>query len=120
MKTLETGTLAAGHCVPCEAGVEKYTVEEAKTHLSSLDGWKLTHGGLRIRKDWQMKGFSAGVAFFGRVAEVAQQQRHHPDLHLENYRDAWIETWTHAIGGLSRNDFILAAKIDRLCSTETQ
>jgi len=46
------------------------------------------------------------------VAELAEQEGHHPDLHLERYRNVWIELWTHAIGGLSENDFILAAKID--------
>jgi 4a-hydroxytetrahydrobiopterin dehydratase len=48
------------------------------------------------------------------VAKVAEQDGHHPDLHLEGYRNVWIELWTHAIGGLSENDFILAAKIDQL------
>jgi 4a-hydroxytetrahydrobiopterin dehydratase len=48
------------------------------------------------------------------VAQLAEEEGHHPDLHLENYRQAWIEIWTHAISGLSENDFILAAKIERL------
>ena len=56
----------------------------------------------------------AGMDFFGRVAEVAEDDGHHPDLHLEGYRNVWIELYTHAIGGLSENDFILAAKIDDL------
>ncbi len=56
----------------------------------------------------------AGIDFFARVANLAEAEGHHPDLHLEGYRKLWIEIWTHAIGGLSENDFILAAKIDRL------
>ena len=56
----------------------------------------------------------AGLAFFEKVAAVAEEEGHHPDLHLEGYRNVAIELWTHAIGGLSENDFILAAKIDRL------
>jgi 4a-hydroxytetrahydrobiopterin dehydratase len=63
---------------------------------------------------WVIKSFTAGIDFFGRVAEVAEAEGHHPDLHLEGYRNVWIEIWTHAIGGLSENDFILAAKIDLL------
>ena len=55
-----------------------------------------------------------GIDFFNRVAEVAEEDNHHPDVHLERYRDVTIELWTHAIGGLSENDFILAAKIDEL------
>jgi 4a-hydroxytetrahydrobiopterin dehydratase len=94
--------------------VEKLTVAEAESMLAMLTGWRLTHGGTRIRKDWRVKNFVAGVDFFGEVAEVAEREGHHPDLHLERYQKLWIEIRTHAIKGLSENDFILAAKIDQL------
>jgi 4a-hydroxytetrahydrobiopterin dehydratase len=54
------------------------------------------------------------MRFFEEVAALAEQEGHHPDLHLEGYRNVSIELWTHAIGGLSENDFILAAKIDQI------
>jgi 4a-hydroxytetrahydrobiopterin dehydratase len=54
------------------------------------------------------------MEFFNAVADLAEEEGHHPDLHLEGYRNVWIEIYTHAIGGLSENDFILAAKIDEL------
>jgi len=79
-----------------------------------VEGWELSHEGERIRRRWTMKNFTAGIDFFNKVAELAEQEGHHPDLHLEGYRDATIELWTHAIGGLSENDFILAAKINLL------
>jgi 4a-hydroxytetrahydrobiopterin dehydratase len=101
-------------CLPCEGGVEPYSLEEAKEQLKQLKGWRLTHDGQRIRKDWTVKNFMAGIDFFNRCAEVAEEDQHHPDLHLEGYRNVWVELWTHAIGGLSENDFILAAKIDQL------
>jgi 4a-hydroxytetrahydrobiopterin dehydratase len=100
--------------VPCEGGVPKYTAEEAEQQIGTLDGWRLTHDGQRIRKDWVVKSFMAGMEFFNRVAQLAEEEGHHPDLHLEGYRNLSIEIWTHAIGGLSENDFILAAKIDEL------
>ena len=106
--------LAKKKCVPCEGGVPKYTREEAEEQLKKLDGWKLSEDGQRIRKDWKVKNFLAGMSFFERVAELAEQEQHHPDLHLWGYKNLWIEIWTHAIGGLSENDFILAAKIDEL------
>jgi 4a-hydroxytetrahydrobiopterin dehydratase len=56
----------------------------------------------------------AGMHFFNKVAEIAEEDGHHPDLHIEGYRNVSIELWTHAIGGLSENDFILAAKIDEV------
>jgi 4a-hydroxytetrahydrobiopterin dehydratase len=106
--------LTTRHCVPCEGGVPKYSAEDARAQLATLPGWTLADDGRRIRRDWQVKSFLAGIEFFRRVAEVAEAENHHPDLHLENYRHVWIELWTHAIGGLSENDFILAAKIDNL------
>ncbi len=106
--------LVAKKCLPCEGGVEPCSLDEAGQQLRQLDGWRLTHDGQRIRKDWTVKNFMAGMQFFSQVAEVAEADGHHPDLHLEGYRNLAIELWTHAIGGLSENDFILAAKIDRL------
>jgi len=106
--------LVAKKCQPCEGGVEPCPLPEARQQLEKLDGWKLTHDGKRIRKDWTLKNFVAGIAFFNQVADVAEEDAHHPDLHLEGYRNVWIELWTHAIGGLSENDFILAAKIDQI------
>ena len=114
METQTAEQLTQKKCVPCEGGVPKYTLREAQNQLTKLVGWRLTHDGERIRKDWVVKNFMAGMDFFGKVAEVAESDAHHPDLHLEGYRNVWIELYTHAIGGLSENDFILAAKIDRL------
>jgi 4a-hydroxytetrahydrobiopterin dehydratase len=101
-------------CKPCEGGVDPYSPEEAREQLKQLQGWRITHDGQRIRKDWKVKNFMAGIDFFNRCAELAEADAHHPDLHIEGYRNVWIELWTHAIGGLSENDFILAAKIDEL------
>lgn len=101
-------------CLPCEGGVAPYSQADAEEQLMKLTGWRLTHDGKRIRKNWKLKNFMEGIEFFNAVARVAEADQHHPDLHLEEYRKVWIELWTHAIGGLSENDFILAAKIDEL------
>jgi 4a-hydroxytetrahydrobiopterin dehydratase len=114
MSTQTVDQLTLKRCLPCEGGVAKYTREQAEAQLEALDGWELTHNAQRIRKQWQAKDFMAVIQFFNRVAELAEEDGHHPDLHLEGYRRASIELWTHAIGGLSENDFILAAKIDRV------
>lgn len=114
MPTQTPEQLVQKKCVPCEGGIPKLSVAAAKAQLARLDGWRLTHDGQRIRKDWVVKNFLAGMDFFGKVADLAEDEGHHPDLHLEGYRNVSIEIWTHAIGGLSENDFILAAKIDRL------
>ena len=106
--------LRARRCAACEGGVAKYSPGEAQAQLRSLSGWQLSPDGERIRKEWQVRSFMAGIDFFRRVAELAEAENHHPDLHLESYRHLRVEIWTHAIGGLSENDFILAAKINAL------
>jgi 4a-hydroxytetrahydrobiopterin dehydratase len=101
-------------CVPCEGGVPPVPREEAERLLQDLPGWKLTDDGIRIRREWVVKNFLAAMDFFNRVAQLAEEEGHHPDLHLVGYRNVAIELWTHAIGGLSENDFISAAKIEQL------
>jgi len=107
-------TLTSKKCVPCEGGVPKLTIDEIAKLLPDVPGWQVTEDGQRIRKVWKAKDFVAAIGFFQRVAELAEAEQHHPDLHLVGYRQVTIEVWTHAIGGLSENDFILAAKIDQL------
>ena len=101
-------------CMPCEGGIPAYSPEESRKQVEKLPGWKLTGDGQRIRREWVVKNFMAGINFFNDVAKVAEAEQHHPDLHLAGYRNVAIELWTHAIGGLSENDFILAAKIDKV------
>lgn len=107
-------SLASKKCRPCEGGVDRLAFPEVQERLAALSGWRLTEDGQRIGKEWKVKNFRAGMDFLNRVAELAEREGHHPDVHLAGYRHVRIEIWTHAIGGLSENDFILAAKIDQL------
>ena len=79
-------------------------------------GWQeyAVTDGKSIRRTWKCKDFLAAIHFYDKVAELAEKEQHHPDLHLTGYRMAAIEMTTHAIGGLSENDFIMAAKIDQV------
>ena len=104
--------LSAKKCVPCEGGVPKLSSAEAEAHLAALPAWKLTHNGGRIRRDFTLPDFRAAVKLVNTIAALAEREQHHPDLHIESYRKVWAEIYTHAIGGLSKSDFILAAKID--------
>lgn len=101
-------------CAPCEGGVPPLTGEQVEALLAATPHWKLTADGQRIRRDWRVKDFLTALDFFGRVGRLAEEEGHHPDLHLVGYRNVAIEIWTHAVGGLTENDFILAAKIDML------
>lgn len=88
--------------------------EELKTRMAALAGWTLTHGVSRIRRDWTLRNFNEAIAFINAVAEAAEQEQHHPDLHLEGYRRVWIEIFTHSVGSLTESDFRLAATIDKI------
>ena len=114
MEVQSSEQLTTKKCVPCEGGVDACPLPFVQEQLEKLDGWYLTHDNQRIRKEWTVKNFLVGLDFFNRVGQLAEDDGHHPDLHLEGYRNVWIELWTHAIGGLCENDFILAAKIDQL------
>ena len=105
--------LAGRKCVPCEGGATPLPPSAAEALLQDVKGWELLDGKA-IRKTVKCKSFLDAVGLIQRIAPVAEAEDHHPDLHLTNYKKLTIELSTHAIGGLSENDFILAAKIDHL------
>jgi 4a-hydroxytetrahydrobiopterin dehydratase len=106
--------LTKKHCAPCEGGIPALSAAEVQAQLAALPSWKLTADGKRIRREWRARDFAAALDFFNRVGQLAEDEGHHPDLHLTGYRQVAIELWTHAVNGLTENDFILAAKIDML------
>ena len=114
MPSVTTEELRAKRCVACEGEADRLTSTQARQLLDSLEGWELADGDKQIRKHWEVADFAAGLGFVNRVGELAEQEGHHPDLHLTGYRHVVIELSTHAVGGLSENDFILAAKIDEV------
>ena len=106
--------LTRKHCVPCEGGIPPLTRDKAQAYLQELPGWQLTADGQRVRREWRLKDFQASLAFCNAIGKIAEAEGHHPDLHLTGYRNVAVEIFTHAVGGLTENDFILAAKIDEV------
>ena len=106
--------LAAKHCVPCEGGTKPMSRSEAEAYLASVAGWKLVEGDpLKIARSLKCKDFAEAMRFVNRVAEVAETEGHHPDFCV-SWNRVKLELVTHAIGGLSENDFIIAAKVNQL------
>jgi 4a-hydroxytetrahydrobiopterin dehydratase len=99
------------HCKPCEGGVPPLTQDEAKNLLKQLDGWELNDN--RISKTFAFKNYYQTIAFVNAVAWMTHREDHHPDMTV-GYSKCRLEYTTHAIGGLSDNDFICAAKVDAL------
>ena len=112
--TTQTADLARKHCMPCEGGVPRLDAGQIKSLLKEVPQWQATPDNKRIRREWTVKDFATALDFFRRVGQVAEEEDHHPDLHLVGYRNVAIELSTHAVGGLSENDFIRAAKINQL------
>jgi len=106
--------LTAKKCTPCEGGTPPFTPEQIADHLPAVPKWELTEGGKAIRRKYKFEDFVIALAFLQKVGVLAEEEDHHPDLHLTGYRHVAVEMTTHAIGGLSANDFIVAAKIDAL------
>ena len=107
-------SLSEQHCKPCEGGVRPYTVAEARAKMSELArDWQLDASGTALIREYRFKNFFRTMSFVNAVAHVANVEDHHPDLTV-GYDRCLIRYSTHAISGLSENDFICAAKIDRL------
>lgn len=107
-------TLTQKHCVPCEGGTPPLTDTQENALLAEAAGWMLVRDGMhRITREWTFKDFTASLQFVNRVGDLAESEGHHPNIKIL-YNKVELELFTHAINGLSENDFILAAKINQL------
>ena len=106
--------LAERHCKGCKPGTPPLPREEIDRLLEEVTGWDVEEadGHLRLSRIVKFKGFIPGVELINRIAPIAEAEGHHPDL-LLSYGSLTIQLWTHAAGGLTENDFILAAHFDQ-------
>ena len=100
-------------CVPCEGGVPKVPPAEVDAALRSLDGWDARQEHTQLHKHYRFRDFVQAMRFVNALAALAEAEGHHPDFTV-HYSTVDVTLWTHAIGGLSENDFIVAAKLDAL------
>ena len=114
MDTPTQDELTKKRCRPCEGGIPALTREQSEAIVRNIEGWTLDPDARRITRSWTVKDFLAAIDFFNKIAAVAEEEDHHPDLHLEGYRNVTIALSTHAVKGLTENDFILAAKINQI------
>lgn len=103
--------LSEQHCVPCEGGVLPLARNEALKLAAEANGWDLSDDNKSISRTFVFKDFKESLAFMNSVGAIAEAENHHPDIHCW-WNKVKLELSTHAIGGLSNNDFILAAKIN--------
>jgi 4a-hydroxytetrahydrobiopterin dehydratase len=110
-RAVASGDLAQKHCAPCEGGTHPFTPEQIQSHLKLLPGWVLEKD--RIVKTFTFKNFYETMAFVNAAAFIAHREDHHPEMEV-GYKTCRVCYTTHAIHGLSENDFICAAKIEAL------
>ncbi len=116
--------LAAKKCVPCEGGTQPISHDEAQKMLEQVNGWELHEvapspirgraNHFQIEREFKFKNFNEAVAFMNRIADLAEENGHHPDMLLHGWNKVHLTFYTHALGGLSENDFIMAAKVNGL------
>lgn len=102
-------------CVPCKGGTPSLSEEKARELLKQTAVWELKFNQLpnRIVRTFEFKNFKEVMAFLNKIAILAEQEGHHPDIEA-HYKEVTLTFFTHAIGGLSENDFIMAAKVNQL------
>ena len=110
---MDAHELTAKRCVPCRGGIPPLPEEKARELSTAVPGWALLENGTRLVRRFEFQDFRAAMEFVNRVAGLAEEEGHHPDFAI-HWNKVELTLWTHKIGGLHENDFILAAKIDAL------
>ena len=106
--------LTKKHCVPCEGGIPALTTVEENKYKKEVAFWDLLmEDQHKLKKEFPFKNFKEAMIFVNCIANIAEQEGHHPDIYIF-YNKVNIELYTHAVKGLSESDFIMAAKIDVL------
>lgn len=105
-------TLSQQHCQPCEKGTPPLDEGRIQHFLAQTPGWSVEQGTLT--RDVTVKNFREALTLVNRIGELAEAERHHPDLCIHGWNHVRIDLVTHSIGGLSENDFILAAKVSEV------
>lgn len=111
---MQINKLTHKKCKPCEGGTKPMTDSDIKKYLKLVNNWIYVKEGGRIEKTYTLKNFITCIKLINEIAQIAEEEGHHPDILLYNWNNIKVSLTTHAIKGLSENDFILAAKIDLL------
>ena len=107
-------SLADNKCIPCRGGVPPLPENEAKDLLGQLDpSWTLTDDASHLKRSYMFANFVHAMEFANRLADISEEEGHHPDLHI-SWGRCTIDLWTHKINGLTESDFFMAAKADQV------
>ncbi len=101
-------------CIPCEGIGRVLTAKQSSEFLKSTPLWQISSDNKSISREYVLKDFIQCVSKINQIKDIAEDQGHHPDVHLTGYKNLRVVLYTHALNGLTENDFIVAAKIDKL------
>jgi 4a-hydroxytetrahydrobiopterin dehydratase len=101
-------------CIPCEGGLDPLTRKEFSIYLDQVSDWTVIDNDTRIQREFTFKDFKEALDFVNAAGEIAEEEGHHPNICIHSWNKVKMTLYTHAINGLSENDFILAAKIDAI------
>ena len=101
-------------CVPCQGGIPPLTKDQIQPYLSQINSSWQVIDNTQLTRDFSFKNFTQAIKFINQVADIAEKENHHPNIHLTNWNQVQLELYTHKINGLHQNDFILAAKINQI------
>ena len=105
--------LTEKRCAPCEGGVDPMTRPDFEVYLEQVSEWSVIDDK-SIERTFELKDFMEALEFVNKAGDIAEEEGHHPDLFIHSWNKVKVTLWTHAIGGLSINDFVVASKIDRI------
>ncbi len=100
-------------CVPCEGDIEPLKREEFEKYLEQVKDWQVIDD-VQLLREFRFENFKDVLEFVNKVAKVAEKEGHHPDIYIHDWNKVRFTLTTHAISGLSINDFVMAVKIDLL------
>ena len=106
--------LSKKRCEPCEGGIDPLTREQFSVYLEQVADWTIFDEDSKMEREYQFKDFAEALAFINKVGAIAEEEGHHPNILLHGWNKVKLELYTHAIGGLSINDFVCAVKFDQL------
>lgn len=101
-------------CVPCEGDIEALTRDQFSHYLGQVPNWSVTEADTRLEREFEFSNFEEALKFVNAMGAIAEEEGHHPNIFLHSWNQVKVTVYTHAIGGLSLNDFVLAAKIGKL------
>ena len=106
--------LSTKKCEPCEGGIDPLARKDFEVYLEQVKDWSIIENDTKMEREYEFKDFKEALGFVNKAGVIAEEEGHHPNIFIHDWNKVKMILFTHAIGGLSINDFVVAVKIDKL------